>query len=154
MNVTADQGPLCGPDAAADLCRRLGIEPMPDHPAPEPPLEWAAEIWRANPAIARAVSLDAFAADPHRHIAAHLTPPPGWDADAAPRPLLPAQRAAAHRLMLSERVYGPRPAVSPSLERAAAERALPADTVRRGGCYVEPLRRHAYVVTYHPERRR
>ena len=54
MNVTVDQGPPCGPDAAADLCRRLGIEPMTDHPAPEPPLEWAAEIWRANPAIAAA----------------------------------------------------------------------------------------------------
>ena len=55
------------------------------------------------------VDLPRFLADPHAHIAAHLadTAHEDEDADAPPRPLLPAQRAVAHRLALREQPYGP-----------------------------------------------
>ena len=121
---------------------------------PEAELEWAAEIWRANPPIAQAVSLADFIAAPHLLIEAHLTPPPGWDAEDPPPPLLPAQRLVVHRLMLSERVYGRLARVSPQADTAAADRALPRDTVLRDAGYIEPIRHHAYSRSYHPERRR
>lgn len=117
---------------------------------PDAELEWAAEIWRANPPIRRAVSFNDFLAAPHVLIEAHLTPPPGWDAPGPPRRLLPAQRAAAHRLMLAERCYGPPPVAV----QAAAERALPPGAVHRGDRDVEPLRHHSYRRSFHPERRR
>lgn len=93
----------------------------------DPALEWAAEVWRATPALRSAGPLDAFVRDAHRRVAAHLTPPPGWDADGAHRPLLPAQRAVAHRLCLAERPYGP----SREAEQDAADRTLPPATTHR-----------------------
>lgn len=124
---------------------------------PDAALDWAAEVWRANPPLARAVSLPRFLADPHAHIEAHLAATVDGDADDAPRPLLPAQRAAAHRLALRERPYGPsRAGTGRAAAQAAnaADRALPPGAVRRGPGFVEPVRHHAYAVSRHPERRR
>lgn len=77
-------------------------------PASEQALDVHAEIWRATAALRR-VPLDVYLADPHRHVLAHLTPPAGWGEDAPPRPLLPAQRAVAHRLALAAPGLWPSP---------------------------------------------
>ena len=103
---------------------------------------WAA-IWRSNPHLARSgVDYGALLDDPRLLFASLPAPAPE-----GPRPLLPAQRRIATRMLREEQI-----ADAVRACEARAERGLPADTSWRGGCFVAPLRHHRWTSSHETHR--
>ena len=97
---------------------------------------WAA-IWRSNPYLARAgVDYGDLLDDPRLLFTAAPAPAPE-----GPRPLLPAQRRIATRMLREEQIADATRAC-----RDSSERELPPTARRReGGGFVEPLRHHRWA---------